>query len=375
METILIIDDDKDFSRFLDRFLSALGFMPIVAESGEEGLQLLSNVRPGLVLLDWVLGEGLSARQTLRSLKSNAATRTIPVVVMSGLKKDADDELNARNSGASSFLSKDEISDTARDKDVLKRRFSSLIMQGRSLESKRVLAESRGRAAVRGGRVLIIDDDGEMRDYLARLLRDRGLTLNFAENGTRGLEMAHRDPPDLVLLDLTLPDMDGLDICSQLKTLARTRPISLAVLSAEISEQARLLTVEYGADYHFEKPLKDINLFCAVVDALVRRRATLERDPSVLVVADIRIDTAAMTVSKSGKTVDGLTPTLFRLLCEFARHPNEVMSRERLVRAVWKRQSSTHNVDTFIGRLKKALGVNADWFPCVYGVGFKMLPR
>lgn len=379
MSTILIIDDDKDYRPFLDTYLTKLGFIVFCADSGEQGLEFSKNIRPDLILLDLCLKKGFSGEETLRLFKSRPATKEIPVVVISGLKETAEDEQRVRRAGASMFFTKNEISYTIKNKRVFQRRLQALILDkqfeaGRSRQAdvkRRRLAPFLRTA----GRILLIDDDPDLRDMISLVLHDKGYTIAAVDKGAAGLTKARQEFPDLIILDLTLPDMDGLEVCSQLKTSPRTRAIPVLILTGRASTQAQFLAVEYGADHFFTKPLPDLEEFHKWIAAFLRRKSNAVA-PAVIRVGDqLVIDTEAHTLNIEDRVITNMSSTLFRLLCEFARKPGEILSRDFLVHRVWNGRVREHNVTTNVGRLKEVLGKIADgWFICVPDRGYRMLP-
>jgi DNA-binding response OmpR family regulator len=377
MPSILAIDDDKEYRPFLKRYLTKLGFDTTVARSGDEGLEWCRKARPDLILLDWCLTEGVSGRETLRLIKNQPATRDIPVIVISGINEDAKDEVDARAAGAAHFFTKNEISDSVAQAESFRRHLiaTMVLREGAVLTRRSATPRPRKRPRVQG-RVLMIDDDEEMRGMVSFFLESKGCTMLTAARASEGLARAQQESPDLVILDLGLPDMDGLEVCAQLKGQQKTRPIPLLILTSRSSTQARLLAVEYGADHYFTKPIRDLDDFHNWVGALLRRRSHFEVPKHVVRVGDaLLIDTVEHTVTVGGRLIKETPATLFRLLCEFARHPGEVLSREYLLHHVWGDGVRLHNVATAVSRLKQYLGAPVDaWIVTVPGVGFRFMP-
>lgn len=378
MPTILVIDDEKNYYElFLERYLTHLGYTSFGVRSGEQGLEFVKNIQPDLILLDWCLKKSISGEETLRIFKSLPAMKNIPVIVISGIRENAEDELRARRAGAAQFITKSELSDTVADLQVFKRRLQALILDKRPKTPAPISnsAKNRAHAGRTNGRVLVIDDDPEIRDMIAFVLRDKGYTILTADKGEVGLAKARQDYPDLVILDLSLPDMDGLEVCTQLKASPKTRPIPVLILTARTSTQAQLLAVEYNADHYFTKPIPDLEEFHNWIAAFLRRRSHLDGGSVLHVGSHLIIDTKAHTLTFKGRVIEKMPATLFRLLCEFARRPGEVLDRDYLVRRVWARRVREHNVDTNVSRLKNYLGDNADdWFVSVTGKGYRLLP-
>lgn len=378
MPTILVIDDDKSYyDLFLERYLTRLGFTAFGVHSGEQGLEFVKSVQPDLILLDWCLKKSISGEETLRIFKSQPAMKNIPVIVISGIRENAEDELRARRAGAAQFITKSEISDTVADQQIFNRRLQSLILDKRPRTPAPIShsVKSRALAARTNGRVLVIDDDPEIRDMISFVLRDKGYTILTADKGELGLTKAQQEYPDLVILDLSLPDMDGLEVCTQLKSSPKTRPIPVLILTARASTQAQLLAVEYNADHYFTKPIPNLDDFHNWIAAFIRRRSHLDDGNVLHVGRQLIIDTKAHTLTFKGRVIEKMPATLFRLLCEFARRPGEILDRDYLVRRVWDRRVREHNVDTNVSRLKNYLGSTADdWFVSVSGKGYRLLP-
>lgn len=377
MSTILVIDDDKGYGAFLDRYLAVLGFDPFVVATGDAGLEFTKTVHPDLILLDWCLKKGFRAEETLRLLKSQPGTQGIPVVVISGIKESAEDEMRARRAGAAQFITKNEIADSAKEQEIFTRRLQSLIL-GQRLAVRKPRAGGMKKPALPRvvGRVLLIDDDQDMRDMVGLFLREQGYTVLSAETGALGLSKAREESPDLVILDLGLPDMDGLEVCAQLKSWPRTRPIPILILTARSSRQAQLLAVEYSADHYLTKPLPDLNEFHNWVSAMLRRKSHLAPAKGVLRVGDaLVIDTNAHTVNAQDRIIKDLPATLFSLLCEFARRPGEVLNRDYLLLKVWNNSALPHHVSTAVNRLKKRVGKPLeDWLVSVPNDGYRLTP-
>lgn len=377
MATILVIDDDEEYRQFLEGYLPLLGFERLSAECGEDGLRLSHSARPDLILLDWCLKKGLSGEKTLRLIKSSPATQDIPVVVISGLRDTPEDDMRARRAGAAQFMVKWEISDSVKDKTVLLRRFRSLILEhGVEAARKRAGAVRAHRTNHSGGRILLVDDDPDIREMLSVALRDKGYTVLTADTGAQGLLRARQDSPDLVVLDLGLPDMDGLALSSQLKAWHETRVTPILVLTGQSSHEMQFLAAEHSADHYLTKPIEDMDEFQDWVSALLRRQEHLPVSKDVLRVGDILIiDASAHTVRVGERLITRMPTTLFRLLCELMRRQGQLLPREYLLLRIWNGASRARNVDTAITRLKQYLGNPVkDWILCVPNVGYRLVP-
>ena len=229
--------------------------------------------------------------------------------------------------------------------------------------------------------ILIAEDQTDIRDLLALNLRNAGYRVEAATNGRAALESHIRQPADLLLLDLMMPHMDGLDVCKALRASGSTTPILM--LTAKSTELDRVLGLELGADDYLTKPFSVAELL-ARVKALLRR-ADLVRAASVNTAApadtaltngDVEISSAKRTVRLRGQEVE-LTALEFDLLLHFARHPGRVFSRGQLLNAVWgyTHDGYEHTVTTHINRLRAKLEADPlrpEVILTVRGAGYRM---
>lgn len=229
--------------------------------------------------------------------------------------------------------------------------------------------------------ILIAEDQTDIRDLLALNLRNAGYRVEAATNGRAALEEHIRQPADLLLLDLMMPHMDGLDVCKALRASGSTTPILM--LTAKSTELDRVLGLELGADDYLTKPFSVAELL-ARVKALLRR-ADLVRAASVSTAApadtaltngDVEISPAKRTVRLRGQEVE-LTALEFDLLLHFARHPGRVFSRGQLLNAVWgyTHDGYEHTVTTHINRLRAKLEADPlrpEVILTVRGAGYRM---
>lgn len=229
--------------------------------------------------------------------------------------------------------------------------------------------------------ILIAEDQTDIRDLLALNLRNAGYRVEAATNGRSALEAHIRQPADLLLLDLMMPHMDGLDVCKALRASGSTTPILM--LTAKSTELDRVLGLELGADDYLTKPFSVAELL-ARVKALLRR-ADLVRAASVNTAApadtaltngDVEISPAKRTVRLRGQEVE-LTALEFDLLLHFARHPGRVFSRGQLLNAVWgyTHDGYEHTVTTHINRLRAKLEADPlrpEVILTVRGAGYRM---
>ena len=233
-------------------------------------------------------------------------------------------------------------------------------------------------------RALIIEDSREIADLVRLHLRDVGCEADVAADGRRGLELAARGRYDLVVLDLMLPEMDGLAVCREIRTLPGYVPILM--LTAKSSEIDRVLGLEMGADDYLTKPFS-VRELQARVKALFRRVEALSSQASAgdtgagetIERGALRIETGKRRVSIGGREV-ALTAREFDLLAHFARRPGQVFNRGQLLDQVWgyNHEGYEHTVNSHINRLRAKIERDPskpEYILTVWGVGYRFSDR
>ncbi|MCC7494409.1 MAG: response regulator transcription factor [Fimbriimonadaceae bacterium] len=226
-----------------------------------------------------------------------------------------------------------------------------------------------------GFHILVVEDDRRLADGLRRALQHEGHRVTLAHNGEEGLALGLRERPDLVVLDLKLPDLDGLEVCQRLRQ--RTFVPIMIMTGAAVEEQDKVVGLRFGADDYLVKPF-GLAEFCARVEALLRRsRQYSESRERELRASDLRIDREAYTVRR-GETLVDLTPKEFELLVALAEHPNRVRTREYLLDRVWgySPEIRTRTLDMHVRRLREKLErdpSNPALIQTVIGVGYKLV--
>jgi DNA-binding response OmpR family regulator len=203
-------------------------------------------------------------------------------------------------------------------------------------------------------RVLVIDDDDDIRGLVAELLGRAGLTVEQAADGRAGLRAFHQSPADLVVLDVSMPELDGWETLERIRDLSDVPVIMLTARGAELE---RVRGLQAGADDYMVKPFGRQELI-ARVQALLRRARTTGGDDRQDSYADDRltIDFAQRAVTYDGRDVS-LTPLEFKLLSAFVRNPRQVLSREQLLELVWGNAYgvSGDQVKLYVGYLRRKL--------------------
>ena len=219
--------------------------------------------------------------------------------------------------------------------------------------------------------ILIIEDETELVKVLRSYLSQTGFEVLTASRGDTGLSTWEHKRPDLVLLDLNLPGMDGLDVAREIRRKANT---PIIMLTARVEETDRLIGLELGADDYVVKPFSPREVV-ARVRAVLRRAGSIPVAPAVLRAGDLEIDLEAHTVSRGGQPVD-LTPTEFNLLATLAGQPGRAFTRLQLLEAA---QGTTYEgyertIDAHIKNLRAKIepdSRNPKYIETVFGVGYR----
>ena len=200
--------------------------------------------------------------------------------------------------------------------------------------------------------ILIVEDSEDLAFGLRNNLEFEGYDVSVVHDGKTGLEMATSNPPDLMILDLTLPELDGLNVLERIRKTGSKLPILL--LTARQEELDKVRGLKLGADDYVTKPFGLMELL-ARVEALLRRSGG-ERNPQVIKVGELEIDVAARIVLKGGERVE-LAPRELDLLLALIEHKGRVVSRQHLLSEVWGHQGQvvTRTVDTHIAELRRKL--------------------
>jgi DNA-binding response OmpR family regulator len=227
-------------------------------------------------------------------------------------------------------------------------------------------------------RILVIEDDASIRLGLEDTLKAKGYEVAVATRGQAGLELAERTRPDLIILDIMLPDLDGFEVCRRLKNPRGGMPeVPIIMLSARGAELDRVRGLELGADDYVTKPFSLMELLARVA-AVLRRGARSAAEPESLEFGDVKIDFLRQTASKAGRSLE-LPVRAFAILKVFARRPGEVVSRDVLLDEAWgyEKYPNTRTVDNHLVKLRKALEDEPErprYLVTVHGAGYRLDP-
>jgi two-component system, OmpR family, phosphate regulon response regulator PhoB len=221
--------------------------------------------------------------------------------------------------------------------------------------------------------VLVVDDEQDIVDLLEYNLRQFGFRVLTAGNGKAAVDVAARARPQLILLDLMLPDLSGTEVLKLLRSGESTRAIPIILLTARQEEIDRLLGFELGADDYVTKPFSVRELMLRVKAILKRGSGPLPPESHVFRAGPIEVDVAQHRVRISGRPVD-LTITEFKLLSDLVQARGRVRSRDVLLSEVWGYDAEvmSRTVDTHIRRLREKLDEAAGWLITVRGVGYRI---
>jgi len=223
-----------------------------------------------------------------------------------------------------------------------------------------------------GKKVLVVEDEEDVVEMLTRAFRRAtGFNVIAATDGATGLRRAREESPALVVLDLMLPKMPGLEVCKILKSDSLTRHIPILMLTAKAEEIDRILGLELGADDYVSKPFSPREIVLRA-QAILRRGET-PADAQSFVAGPITIDGVRHQVSVNGKVVR-LTGLEFKLLRTLVQRRGRVQQRDRLLSDVWGYESviDTRTVDTHVRRLREKLGKAGDAIETVRGFGYRL---
>jgi DNA-binding response OmpR family regulator len=222
-------------------------------------------------------------------------------------------------------------------------------------------------------RILIIEDETPMRTALKDVLEDEGYRALTAADGESGLERALAEKPDLILLDIMMPKLDGYAVCAELRRLAN--PVPILMLTAKGQVEDRITGLDAGADDYLVKPFSTDELL-ARIRALLRRTQRRTETTTKLKLGEVEVDLARQT-SRRGRKPIHLTAKEFAMLRLMAETPGEPVSRERFLDVVWGYAAfpTTRTVDNHIASLRAKIERNPDaprWIKTVHGVGYKL---
>ncbi len=225
------------------------------------------------------------------------------------------------------------------------------------------------------GTIAIVEDEANIVELIKYNLDREGYRTISANNGRKGLELVKQELPDLVILDLMLPELDGLSVCKQLRSDSQTKSIPIIILTAKSEEADRVLGLEMGADDYVTKPFSPRELVARVRAVLRRSGSVDEEEPEVIESGVIRIDLRQHLVKVRGVEVE-LTPKEFDFLKLLLLNPGRAFTREFLLEHLWGYEyfGDTRTVDVHVRRLRQKIEedpANPEYLETVRGVGYR----
>jgi len=226
----------------------------------------------------------------------------------------------------------------------------------------------------KGSRILIIDDEPQIRKLLRVSLGAHGYDIDEASTGLDGINRATIFKPDLIILDLGLPDIDGREVVRQIREWT---PLPIIILSVKDQEQEKIAALDAGADDYLTKPF-GVGELMARMRVSLRRAANSEDEP-VITCGDLTVDLAKRLVAVGGQEIK-LTPTEYDIIKVLAQHAGKVLTHKQLLKAVWGNtfDEDTHYIRIYIGQLRRKIEPNPTqpkYIITESGVGYRLLGR
>jgi len=224
----------------------------------------------------------------------------------------------------------------------------------------------------RSERILVVDDEPDVTELLCYTLNAKGFVVEALNDPNRCVDFAREFEPDLIVLDVMMPELSGIQICRMLRASASLKKVPVLFLTAKAEEADRVQGLEAGADDYVSKPFSTKELVLRVQSILRRSREGRQAEARVLEVGGLALDLGRHELRLHGELV-ALTATEFRLLHLLMSRRGRVQSREHLLLNVWNYETEieTRTVDTHVRRLREKLGSEADWVETVRGVGYR----
>jgi two-component system phosphate regulon response regulator PhoB len=225
-------------------------------------------------------------------------------------------------------------------------------------------------------KILVVDDEPDVTDLVAYHLKAKGFHVESLNDATASISRARAFQPDLVILDIMMPDLSGIQVCRILRADNKLAKVPIIFLTAKAETHDRIEGLESGADDYLTKPFSPKELVLRVESIL--RRSVNAKDPvsTKLHVGDILLDSDTHRASVKGTTLD-LTATEFKLLRLMMERQGRVQTREHLLLNVWNYSTEieTRTVDTHVRRLREKLGTEAGWIETIRGVGYRIADK
>ena len=220
-------------------------------------------------------------------------------------------------------------------------------------------------------KILVVDDEKDIIELVSYNLEKEGFKVISATAGEKALELVSNEEPEIIILDLMLPGIDGLDVCRELKRSDQTSSIPIIMLTAKGEESDIVIGLELGADDYITKPFSP-RVLVARVKAVLRRLESKKEEEDIIRINQLSIDLVRHQVTYRGKTLT-LTSTEFNLLILLAQNRGKVFTRDQILDKAWKEESFVvdRTVDVHVRRLRQKLGQASRFIETVRGVGYR----
>lgn len=219
-------------------------------------------------------------------------------------------------------------------------------------------------------KILIVDDETDILDFLSYNLKKEGFEVFTALNGKKGLEVASQVRPQLIILDIMMPEMDGIETCKKLRENRDYDDAIIAFLTARDEDLAQIKALDVGGDDYITKPIKPQVLISRVKALLRRNKAENAENQSFMTVGDLRIDRQKVHILRGDETIE-LPKKEFELLCLLASKPGKVFTREEIYHKIWGNDVivGDRTIDVHIRKLREKLG--DEYIKTLKGIGYK----
>ena len=220
-------------------------------------------------------------------------------------------------------------------------------------------------------KILLVDDEPDVLEFLRLNLEKEGFQVQTANNGQEAILKASNEKPDLILLDIMMPEMDGVEVCSTLREQSDHESTMIAFLTARGENYSEIAAFDAGADDYIVKPIR-INVLLKRINALLKRKLKLEDQSQPIQTGDLTIDQEKMIVIKNGEVTYWQNKE-FQLLCLLSDSPGKVFSRDEIYREVWENEtvSNYRIIDVYIRRIREKIG--NEHIATIIGKGYKFV--
>ena len=222
-------------------------------------------------------------------------------------------------------------------------------------------------------KILLVDDDPDILELLTYNLEKEGFNVKSAQNGIKGVEKAKSYIPDLILMDIMMPQQDGVETCRHIRNIPELKNVYIIFLTARSEEYSEVAAFESGADDYITKPIKPRALISRI-KALFRREVQKNKEQNQIEIDRLKIDKSSYTVTIDGEIIN-LPKKEFELLFYLAKNPGTVYSRDELLQSIWGTDVYVlaRTVDVHIRKVREKIG--EDYIVTIKGVGYKFQPR